>query len=510
MMHRTFPSRRSQRGAALLIMVVIMVLGIAAVLVGSLNSSAINVSRQQQTSAALAQAKEALIGYAASDSNRPGELPCPDVDGDGKLTIGVDFSTGSPPVCTSFVGYLPWKTLDLAELRDGDNEKLWYALSQNFYAGNTVTLNSDSTGQLLVSGTQSINNIAAIIISPGAPLSGQKRSTSNLAACTTTGNTVITENQCAVNYLEGNNGNPSPNTSYQAGATSSTFNDQILTLNAIQIMQPVEMRIAREAKACLDNYAASNSNKYPWAVDPTDVTFYYSKSNTLFGRLPKHRVPDSDVQNFLNALNAFQLAVTNCVNNTGSQSVLRSTGSTLENASDQVRSSQPTTPAISSAVTSPAKSAGDKAKDANVTCNDIRNNPVGNGIQTNLNSTLAALSSLPPSFNWPTSCTLFSSNYWAVWRNLIYYQLDQNFSPSGGSPLPITINGTGSYRAAVIAARSPIGTQVRNPSVANTYLEGANVHNNPSNAFVTNSISNTNFQTVNDLVLCLDARVNCK
>jgi hypothetical protein len=39
-----------------------------------------NIKNDKQTTAALADAKAALIGYAASDANRPGELPCPDAE----------------------------------------------------------------------------------------------------------------------------------------------------------------------------------------------------------------------------------------------------------------------------------------------------------------------------------------------------------------------------------------------------------------------------------------------
>lgn len=504
-------SPATQRGAALLIMMVIMVLGIATVLVGSLNSSAINIKRQQQTSAALAQAKDALIGRAAADANVPGSLPCPDSNDDGsaELMVGND--------CPHYIGRLPWRTLGLTELRDGSGEHLWYALSRNFRDDSTAHLNSDTSGTLNINGTQSVNNVVAIVLAAGNPLPGQNRSPTQIASCSTL-NSAIAASLCANNYLEGGNNNLSsaavPNTSYQAGApTSALNNDQLLAITREQLLPPVEMRIAREAKACLDNYAATNGQRYPWAVDPTDVSFYYSKQNTLFGRVPKHRVPDNDVQNLINAMNAFQLVVSNCANNMGNQVQLIAMGIALENASDQVKNNQPTTPAITTSVTSPAKTAGDLAKDLTVACSDIRNDPNGNAIQVNLNNTITALSTLPPSFPWPASCALITANYWTDWRNYIYYQLASDYSPSGALNVPsITINGKGAYRAAVIAARSPIGAQVRNPAVPNSYLEGTNVHTNPNpnTAFIFNSVSDANYRIVNDLVLCLDAQVNCK
>src|SRR5574340_386012 len=86
------PPKAEQRGAALIVMLVIMVMGAAAFLISSLSRSALQIERDKTTAAPLAQAKQALIGYAASadlPSNpsaatpRPGNLPCPDTNNDG-------------------------------------------------------------------------------------------------------------------------------------------------------------------------------------------------------------------------------------------------------------------------------------------------------------------------------------------------------------------------------------------------------------------------------------------
>ena len=119
---RPQPAQARQRGAALMLMLVIVVMGIAAALVGSLSTTALKNARQETTAVALAQAKDALIGRAVSDNNMPGSLPCPDTNDDGsaELLSGND--------CPSYIGRLPWKTLDLPDLRDGSGERLWYAL----------------------------------------------------------------------------------------------------------------------------------------------------------------------------------------------------------------------------------------------------------------------------------------------------------------------------------------------------------------------------------------------
>jgi type II secretory pathway pseudopilin PulG len=188
--------RVTQRGAILIILLVLIVVGIAAILVNSLTSTGAKNARQQNTAAALAQAKAALIGYAISygdtHSNQvPGYLPCPDTDGDNGLqSEGVgEYSTSS---CNSspstnqdvsVIGRLPWKTLDLSTFRDGDGECLWYAVSGT-YKNNPPTglMNWDTNGQFLAYAsdgtlltTDSNNQVVAVIFAPGAPLNTQNR-----------------------------------------------------------------------------------------------------------------------------------------------------------------------------------------------------------------------------------------------------------------------------------------------------------------------------------------------
>lgn len=408
---RCYP--RKQRGAVLMVMLVIVVLGFAAALISSLSSSALKISQQEKTAAALAQAKDALIGRAISDVNRPGELPCPDVDGDGKLTINIDFGPGT--LCKQWIGYLPWKTLGLPELRDGENEKLWYAVSKNFYAGNTVALNSDTPGQLSISGLQNLNNIAAIIFAPGAPLCGKSQSTNNVDQYLEAMSSVTATS--AVVYANSNDCNNSP------------YNDSLLAITADQIFQLAEKRIAREVKACLDEYAntptTSPSNKYPWATPVSDTVGYTSTYNTFFGRLS----------------------------------------------------------------TVPSKATSGTTNDPSM------------------------------STTWPPSCTLFTSSYWTSWRNLVFYQVANGYQPGGNATCTgvncITLNSAGAYRAAVLVARRVIGTQIRTSPATDPptpYLEGNNIHSSstPTTTFETYSSSDPNYTTVNDLVLCLDGKNNCK
>src|SRR5688572_25973468 len=134
--------RRNEQGVAVVVLIGALLLLGAYFVLANWNFAAVRVDRDRATTDVLLRAKEALVAYAAADANRPGELPCPDVDDDGQLTLGIDYGGGG--ACTSLIGRLPFRTLDLPDLRDDSGERLWYALSADFRAGATVALNSDT------------------------------------------------------------------------------------------------------------------------------------------------------------------------------------------------------------------------------------------------------------------------------------------------------------------------------------------------------------------------------
>jgi type II secretory pathway pseudopilin PulG len=519
---------RRQRGAAFMVMLVIMIIGVTAMFVASLSSSALQVARNQNTADALAKAKDALIAYAVSDSNRPGELPCPDFNNDGVSEPINDYSGSN---CKSLTGWLPWKTLGLPELRDANGDHLWYTVANPFHANGSVALNSDtlitnSTNMLTVidgaTGTTLETNVIAIVFSPGAVISPETRSGADSNAST-----------MAINYLESNNAKPNtsstPNTTFQTANDKVTplptpvVNDRLLTINYTSLFPAVEMRIGREVKSCLDNYALSSGNKFPWAA-PVSNTGFQDTANTYFGRIPTWPVADQYIGSFLSSITNLQSALANYItnNNSTTRSALYNAGSILENISDTVASNQPTVPSISGNTTLYANNAGDKTK-------DLAQNPPQATLQTVQNllaqtmsylqaDNISNISSGGMNIFWPTGCT-FNSTYWPIWQSDVFYQVAQGFEPgSSGTNCGsncISINGStpATYRAAVAVARQAIPSinGARIFSTDSTYLEGINPHQtNPSTNFVTNSPASTNYSTNNDLVLCLDGNNYCK
>lgn len=185
-----------QCGAALLLMLLAIALALVSVGALALTSASAAAGRERATSRALAQARDALVAYAADrpiDARvGPGYLPCPDLDDDGwaESTCG---SLSGHLGQAERLGRLPWKTLGLPDLRDGDGERLWYAVSSRHKgllncaasracidmtpetALGTISVR-DATGTLLQDGTladpvlAARGGAAAVVIAPGAPL----------------------------------------------------------------------------------------------------------------------------------------------------------------------------------------------------------------------------------------------------------------------------------------------------------------------------------------------------
>lgn len=214
------------------------------------------------STAALAMARDALIGRALADDNRPGSLPCPDTDDDGAVN-------GVAGNCTSsYLGRLPWKTMGLADLRDAAGERLWYVLSPALRDNEAAwPINGDTHATLTVDGA---DEIAAVVFAPGAALAGQNGRPGNAVA----------------DYLEG--ANADGDDAYRTGAPGEAFNDRLLVVRRSELMHAVASRIAGEALKCLHDFAAANSGRYPWAADVTASASgnYSDTDRTHFGRLP--------------------------------------------------------------------------------------------------------------------------------------------------------------------------------------------------------------------------------
>lgn len=268
MSHRCGPPRSSdERGAALLALLLVLVIAGAFAFLSQANKRFGEAERKARTMAVLAQAKDALIARATIDlgpsgtpPNRPGTLPCPDQGGDGIA----DMFAGNH--CPSYVGWLPWRTLDLPDPRDGGSERLWYALSSSLRDNNSAEpVNSDTATTLTLDG---VGDIAALVFAPGGPLAAQTRPSAT-----------------PTDYLDGSNGDG--DNAYVSGPSGAAFNDLVLPVTRNELMRAVERRVAREALNRLDAYFAANG-AYPYPATATCTGAGCASDNkTCRGRLPE-------------------------------------------------------------------------------------------------------------------------------------------------------------------------------------------------------------------------------
>jgi len=253
-----------------LLTVLVLAIGLGAMFYSFFGAARQTIAYDRVTNAAMAQAKDALIGYAASDANRPGSLPCPDTDNDGSAES--PFTSGTE--CPSYIGRLPWRTLGLSDLRDGSGERLWYAVTREFSrnpsCGSTCPMNSDTKGTLTIAGTSPATNIIAVVFAPGPVVATQDRSMANQ-------NTVA-------HYLEGGNETGIGISTFVTGATTTTFDDRLLTISGADVMTPVEKRAARVILQLLADYRSdSDCDCYPWADNNWNGT---GNSGARYGGIP--------------------------------------------------------------------------------------------------------------------------------------------------------------------------------------------------------------------------------
>jgi hypothetical protein len=306
--------RPRERGVAVLItLLVVLGVGIGLVTSGVTRTIPLKLRAENKAALAMAEAKQALIGRAAADGDRPGSLPCPDAtnqpasippkapnDGFADNVPGPADLLGD---CPSYIGRLPWRTLGLPDLRDEHGERLWYALSPKYRDHvRAQPINSDTPADVppdptrndrLVYANTTASTLApkamAIIFSPGGPVGAQLRDATP-APCAATG-TTIPRNECVSNYLEAAGGvdNASLTGPYIAAQKTSTFNDRLVVITPADLMPLVEVRVASELRTVLIDYRIESKCKcFPWAAD----AFGKSVPGWNRGRFPSQAAPD--------------------------------------------------------------------------------------------------------------------------------------------------------------------------------------------------------------------------
>lgn len=289
---------KKQQGLALLILVIVIVLVFTAISLSEISINEVNNERAKSTQLVLKKAKQAVINYAITYADRAGKydyglLPCPEelFNGDyGNMTGNCGFKN------RNVIGWFPWRSLDLVDLKDDSGTCLFYAVSGTYRVANTTQadmINEDSIGMFqilnsageILQGSNIEDQVVALIIAPGGPLTGQVRTPlDDKSNCGRDyGNDIA--------YLEGDGVTNNSDVStfvdtvdefIHATETSDTeaipYNDKFVTINRSEIWDVIVERsdfkqdmenLTQALAMCLASYAnlaANTSRRLPWPV----------------------------------------------------------------------------------------------------------------------------------------------------------------------------------------------------------------------------------------------------
>ena len=287
--HHRRPMQRRQRGVALLVMVTVISLGATWLLVSALKGAASRSAQNRQDNArVLAEAKQALAGWQIRQAietgeRNPGRLPCPEAPAYiGTANEGIAAGNCTLPA----VGRLPWRTLGLPQLRDASGEPLWYVVSAGWAlqtVSSTLTINSDSLGQLTLDG--SANAAVALVIAPGPALEIPSPPPSGCTARSQSRTALLPDFR---DYLECENANADG--SFATGGPADYFNDQVLAVTTRDLLPGLEAAIAKRIEREIvpqlktlyasDDWGAAVTLNNP--VFPFPAQFYTSTPPTTF------------------------------------------------------------------------------------------------------------------------------------------------------------------------------------------------------------------------------------
>lgn len=334
-------SFRKQRGIALLLSFVVLILAAGYVLTSYLSPTSVKLARDKEYAEILNSARDTLISAAVSASGvaeGPGNLSAPDVVADTAATKNYNghsetgcFDQSKPnglPLTTfgtnvRCLGRLPWRTFRLSSLSSGENDVIgtmpWYAISGNLAFQtclkyfNSEILAFSYTGFICPTaaslpypwltvrdgrGVVLSNRVAAVIIVPGPAINSQSRPPPpNLAGpnqyldeATVTVTTVTAEcpgPPCTLTFSNAD----LDNDFIQADA-SATFNDRLIYITIDELMVKIEQRAGQEIRASIERFRGLYSD-YPWLApfaNPSIVGNYQAVTGIRVGLVPFYRV----------------------------------------------------------------------------------------------------------------------------------------------------------------------------------------------------------------------------
>lgn len=301
--------QRSQHGAALILIMFMLAMTVVAFMIKSVNSGSLEFQQKDKTTQALNAAKDALMSWAVSHSDYPGQLPWPDRNGDGNYDGGSDCATTSFAT-TLFIGQLPIKPSTNpclnypglgSDFLDSGGNRLWYAISRNLVRNYQATTNPiinpgmiDSSIWMRVldrNGNLISDRVAAVIIAPGLPLPNQARSgipdvteyldRLQIGATVYSNQDYDSDNEDFITAPDSAR-HPSTDSTYQS---PYYFNDRLVYITIDELMAALEKRVASEVKSALKSYKTTYTT-FPYATPLGSTKNYSCVDNQTTGLLP--------------------------------------------------------------------------------------------------------------------------------------------------------------------------------------------------------------------------------
>jgi len=307
------PAQAKQRGAALMVMLIIMVMGALTFLVSSLSKPGMQIERDKVTAAALAQAKDEVMGNIMSGvgGQIPGNLLTPDMlsiseippynyDGtanSGCLDASKPGSSPTPglPLINSganmrCLGRLPWKAYGMSTSSPSENDPTgvmpWYAISANLVDPlnvifNPGLLNANPTHPWLtvrdMNGNVLSSRAAIVLMIPGSPLPGQSRPSSPLGGPNQYLDSITVPAGCTAPCVAGTYNNFDLDDDFIMGDehrwiadpnnptnriedTTYHFNDKLIYVTIDELMPLIVKRAAGEARSALNSYNSAKGH----------------------------------------------------------------------------------------------------------------------------------------------------------------------------------------------------------------------------------------------------------
>ena len=455
-----------QRGAALLLTMLLILTVVTAVLVSRLAAVNRGGAEAVRTASVLREVKAALLAYAAVrpdvEPGAPVQLPCPDMDGGGGSADGVAHAADCGARGQNVLGRLPWRTLGMPLVKDSSGACLWYAVAGDFKAADTAAaelLNPDTTGrfQLLdaasgavVEGSAPADRPVAIIFAPGVPVTGQTRLPPGDADCGNTWTAASFLDAAAALGIDNAAllpGSDLVDAFVTSAAADGVVNDRISVIRRSEVARLTNDRsdygARREALGlavaeCLARYGAGNAGgtadrRLPWPA-PSAMADYR----------PDAAYDDGDFGSFAGRFPA-----------------------TVDDSSAATGNALATTLADCDTAFVPAWTAGMRRE-------------------------------------------------WQNWKDHFFYVVAPSFAPSATVPTVcspcVSVNGAGAYAAVVVFAGPALAGQVRTAPPLDTdtkqtvgnYLEGRNAAAFPAGATPIDLESRPEATDFNDRLFCID------